>query len=198
MYGLTLYTAATVEPLDINDVKRHLGVALDSGYHDSSINAYMIAARDWAQRYLNRQLCTAVWDYQIDRFPCYGEPIYIPRAPLRSITSITYLDYAGASQTWSSSLYRAVTSKEPGEVTEAYGQIYPETYPVSGAVTIRFSAGYGVASAVPEPIKQAMKLKITELFKLASGEDARNYEERATSLLSLYKVGDEFQEYASA
>jgi hypothetical protein len=69
------------------------------------------------------------------------------------------------TQTWSSSLYTvdapAGEFAEPGRIYPAYGQVYPVTRAQPAAVTIRFVCGYGAAaSAVPGPIRSAMKLLI--------------------------------------
>lgn len=195
-YGLTLYTAATEEPVSILEARAQCSVT-GMEHHDARLNSLNSAARKWAEDYTNRQFCTATWDLQIDRFPYGYGKIYIPRAPLRSITSITYLESAaGASTTLSSSDYRVLTSREPGEVTAAFGVALPSVYPVNGTVTIRFSAGYGAASAVPSQIKDAIKLKLEQLFRISVGEDANGFEETAMSLLESCRVGDEFHQYA--
>ena len=196
-YGLTIYTEPTEEPITLDEARGQVSLG-DNTAHDLDLNGYLKSARKWAEDYTNRQFCTATWDLQLDRFP-YGvnAKIFIPRVPLRSITSITYLESAaGASTVLGASNYRVLTSREPAEVTAAFGTAWPSVYDVDGAVTIRFSAGYGAASAVPQGIKDAIKAKLTHLFKMKTGEDARGYDELARNLLEQYRVGDEFHQYA--
>ena len=84
-----------------------------------------------------------------------GQVLKIPLPPLQSITSITYLDSAGVSQILAPTAYRVDAVSSPGRVTPAYGTSWPDTYPVSNAVVIRFVAGYGDAAAnVPQKIRQ--------------------------------------------
>ena len=84
-----------------------------------------------------------------------GAALQMPLPPLQSITSITYLDANGVSQILAPSAYRVDAVSSPGRVTPAYGTSWPDTYPVSNAVVIRFIAGYGdAAENVPVKIRQ--------------------------------------------
>lgn len=90
-----------------------------------------------------RQLVTSTCEHVRDCFPFSGV-WRLPRAPLRKVESIRYLDDAGAEQTLATSVYRVVQrgETEPGLIELAYGQSWPTTYPVMGAVRARFVAGY--------------------------------------------------------
>ena len=91
--------------------------------------------------------------------------ITFPRAPVVSVTSVTYLDSNGASQVMASTAYRVITGA-PGRLGIAFGGMWPVTLPVVGAVTIRFVAGNGVnASTSPENVKQAILLYLTDLYE---------------------------------
>ena len=91
-------------------------------------------------------------------------PIFLPRPPLVSVSSITYVDPNGVAQTWSSSLYTvdapAGDYADTGRIFPNYGEIYPIARQQPGAVTITFVAGYGAAAAVPAALKAGMKLLI--------------------------------------
>jgi hypothetical protein len=85
-------------------------------------------------------------------------PILLPRPPLQSVTSITYVDATtGAVLTWDPSLYTVETPSgdyaEPGRIFPTVGQIYPIARAQPGAVVITFVAGYGTAAAVPAALK---------------------------------------------
>ena len=91
-------------------------------------------------------------------------PILLPRPPLVSVSSITYVDQDGVAQTWSPSLYTVEKPTgdyaDPGRIFPNFGEIYPIARAMPGAVTITFVAGYGLAAAVPAPLKAGMKLLI--------------------------------------
>lgn len=199
-YGLTLHTAPTEEPLTLDEAKKQVEVPTALTDHDQLLNSLIVASRQYVERYLNRQLVTATWNLFLDRFPCGLDPILIPYAPLQSITSITYLDGTGATQTWTSSEYRVSTSREPGRVVPAYTYTYPTTRCTTDAVTVRFVAGYGDASAVPTAIKQAMLLLISHWFenRSAVGSVGNEVAFSLNALLESYRVGDEFLSYGDS
>jgi uncharacterized phiE125 gp8 family phage protein len=74
-------------------------------------------------------------------------------------------------QTWAATKYIVDILSQPGRVSLAYGQSYPTTYSEIQAVQIRFVAGYGLAADVPECIKQAILLKVADLYE-HRGDDA--------------------------
>lgn len=157
--ALTLVTAPTVEPLTIAEAKAHLRVT--STDEDALITALIVAAREHAERFTRRALITQTWDLTLDSFPA---EIVVPFPKLQSVTSITYVDSNGASQTLLTTEYTVDTKSEPGRVVEAYDKAWPSTRDVINAVTVRFVAGYGLAAAVPSSIKQGMLMHIGHMY----------------------------------
>lgn len=155
-YGLTLVTPPTAEPLTLDEVK--LWLKIEHAAEDTLLDGLIRAARLLAERLYDRQLVTATWRATCDRF----EPraIKLPRGPLRSVTSVQYLDTAGALQTLDPSAYEVDGAREPGTVGPAYGQAWPATRCQAQAVRITYQSGYGGAADVPEPIKAALKFAI--------------------------------------
>ncbi len=198
-YGLTIATAPTTEPITLTEAKKQCEVADAVDHHDTELMSKVTAARQFVERVLNRQLVTATWDLKLDRFPCATEPLLVPLAPLASVTSITYLDSAGTLTTWSSASYRVSTSREPGRIVPAFGQTYPTTRNTIDAVTVRFVAGFGAASAVPQGLKDAMLLLIRHWFENKSpvGKVGDEIAFSLKSLLTAYNFGDEFLSFGS-
>ena len=162
--ALFLVAAPTTEPVSLIDAKVHLRV--DTATDDGLILALIKVARDMVETFTRRALVTQTWDWKLDAFQ--SAPLWLPKPPVASITSITYLDSAGASQTWSSSLYRTDLPTDPhgprARITPAYGEAYPSTYPVTNAVTVRFVCGTAVA-AVPASLSAAMKLLVGHFYE---------------------------------
>lgn len=129
---------------------------------DPMFMSFIKAARVSAEGYTRRALMTQTWDLVLDCFP--GWEIYIPKPTLQSIVSITYLDTNGTSQVLSADQYVVDTQSTPGRIIPAYGLIWPSTRGQINSVTIRFIAGYGAASAVPDGIKSWMKIRIKHLY----------------------------------
>jgi len=155
MIKTTLSTAPIVEPIALDDMKRHLRILTSDD--DAYITDLIKVVRKKVELDLRRALITQTWTMYLDDFPAGGAVIHIPYPPLQSITSIKYYDTANAQQTWSSSEYEVDIYSEPARVGEVSGYTWPSTYDRLNAVEIIFVAGYGAAGAdVPWTVKQAM------------------------------------------
>ena len=91
----------------------------------------------------------------------------MPRPPLQSVTSITYVDDAGDTQTLSSSLYQVDTKSQPGRIIPAYGESWPTVRSNTlNAVTVNFVAGYGDdPEDVPAGLRHAVKFLCGHWFE---------------------------------
>jgi len=160
-WTLSLLTGPTVEPVSLAEAKLH--VREDQSDNDSLLQALIVAARQHVEAFTGRALLTQTWDVTLDEFP--SGSIWLPKAPLASVTSVSYLDLDGSTQVWSSANYSvnapAGDRAQQGRISANYSVFYPVTQPVPNAVTVRFVAGYGSSAAsVPDAIKQAIKLLI--------------------------------------
>lgn len=167
--GLSQYSAPSMTAVSLSEAKDHLRILTDD--QDSLIGSYLDAACQNVENDLQRQLVTATWDLTMncwtDRLPA-GETktiIEIPRPPLQSITSIKYIDVNGVEQTVSTSVYEAVTNVDPGWVRLKYDQTWPSHRAQKDAITVRFVAGYGLASAVPGGIKAMILLQVADFYE---------------------------------
>ena len=162
--ALTIFSAPAVEPLTLQETKDHLRV--DTSDDDALISALITAARQNIadlDGHLGRCLITQTLDWHLDGFP--SNALSVPRPPLQSVTSISYVDENGAAQTWGATKYTVDVKSHPGRIVPAYGESYPSTRDVPNAVAVRFVAGYGLAGdSVPAPIRAAMLLHIHDLY----------------------------------
>lgn len=164
---LHLVTAPAEEPITLAEVKTHRRVTGPD--EDGLLTGLIAAARQLFEDETGRQVVTATWRGHLDRFPECGQPIVIPKAPLLTVTGITYIDTAGVTQTWSSSEYTVATYAgafaRPGYIYPAPEYVYPSVYDVKNAVAVTFTAGYGAAAAVPEGVKAAIKNIVGDLYE---------------------------------
>lgn len=135
--------------------------------NDPLVVSLIKTARQSAEAFTRRAFITQTWDLKLNGFP---RQIEVPLPPLISVTSLAYLDANGASQTLTVTTGYVVDAPagpyaDPGRITLPYGVMWPQSQMVENAVTLRFVAGYGAASAVPEAIKSAMKLIIGHLYE---------------------------------
>lgn len=128
---------------------------------DPEVGAWITGAREYAETFTHRAFITQTWEDKRDGFPSSDDAIWLPKAPLISVTSVTYVDTNGVTQTWSNALYTVDAPAGPkarfGQIVPNYGQVFPSTRDVVNAVTVRFVAGYGAAAAVPTLIKACLK-----------------------------------------
>jgi len=135
---------------------------------DPLLGALIASARAAAELELRRYLVTQTLDAYFDAFPC-GERSEILLPPLQSVTSITYVDIDGATQTLAADQYQVDAKSQPARIKPAYGLTWPSTREQDNAVIVRFVAGYGPAAAVPACIKQWMLMRIATMYEKTDG-----------------------------
>jgi len=160
---LSLVSAAAEPPVSLAEAKQHLRVL--TGDEDALITALVLAATahlDGRAGILGRALVTQTWDLRLDCFPRFqwGARIELPMPPLQSVTSIKYLDDTGTETTIDPGDYVVEPGHYLGRIRPAYGLTWPTARDETGAVRIRFVAGYGTAADVPPPIKHAILLLV--------------------------------------
>jgi uncharacterized phiE125 gp8 family phage protein len=163
---LELVTAATQEPVTLEELKRQLRVTSDDD--DEEIKAFGGAAREEVEDATGRVLVTQTWDMHLDEFPDGSDtPIEIPLPPCQSVTSVTYYDSSNVLQTWGTAYYvKDYASKvRKARIFPASGQSWPSTYDRPSAVTVRFVAGYGAPTVVPQRLKQAIRVLASTYYE---------------------------------
>lgn len=189
-YGLTLSTAPTSEPVSLTEAKRQCGIADDISFHDQRLMGLVQAAREKVEADTGRAIVTQTWDYTFDLWPCGLGAIYLPLNPVSSVTHVKYYDTSNVQQTLSTNTYKTLLDREPAEIRLKNAQQWPSLYGETGVISIRFVAGWAVAS-VPEYLKQAIKLLVQAHF---DGEQVNN--DRYRDLISHGITGDEFHSYS--
>lgn len=171
--GLALATGPVLDPISLAEAKAHCRIS--STDEDGLLAGYILAARQHVETITNRALISQTWDYTIDGdWPWvidveshrHQRLIEIPKAPLQSVTSISYIDTTGVSQTLSTSQYVVDGARAIGRIFPAYGVTWPALRCQNNSITVRFVAGYGdQPGSVPEPIRHAMLLLIGHWFE---------------------------------
>lgn len=144
------------------DAKLHLRV--DSADEDALITSLTVAATQAAEQEIGRALVTQTWTIKLDAFPASAEYIDLFMPPIQSITSITYVDSDGATQTLASSEYTLIADTIRPQVAPATS--WPATKTQPSAVVITYVAGYGAApSNVPESIRQWILMQVGAMYE---------------------------------
>ncbi|MEB3210271.1 MAG: hypothetical protein VKL39_02905 [Leptolyngbyaceae bacterium] len=181
-----IVTPPATEPVSLTEAQTHLRISGEADY----VNSLITSARVQVERYLNRALITQTWDVY---YSFWSYDMRLPYAPVQSVTSVKYFDLDGNEQTLSSSLYWTVTSADPAAIVRKYETTWPELqYGRPDAIVIRIVCGYGAASAVPEPIKHAIKLLMTDMYENRGtqviGTSATKIPNYITDLIHSYKI----------
>lgn len=175
----SIVTGPTLEPVSLSEMKARARVT-DSA-SDGILAGYILEARQWVESVAGLLLMQQTVDAYYDSF---GDVLELPKSPVQSITSVSYVDTAGTTQTLSSSYYLLNQRDRVPAVELATGYTWPTTQERSNAITVRFVGGYGsTQSLVPEPVRGAVMLYARFLL---DGEES-DYT-AATRLLEPFRV----------
>ena len=147
--GDRLITPPAAEPVSVAEIKAHLRIVDDA--EDALLALYITAAREHAEGQMGRALAGQTRETSTDAFPKSGA-LRLGFAPVVSISSVKYLDEAGAEQTLAPSAYIVDTRSEPGSIALAVGQSWPATAALPSSVRVQYICGI----AAPQILKQAV------------------------------------------
>lgn len=208
--SVSLKTAPVLEPFTVSEVKSFLRISHST--EDILLTSMIVAARQIVEEYTLRALITQTWEMWLDAFPGGRSTVWwdgtleshanilnagmknflvLPRPPLVSITHLKTYDDSDTATTFSSSYYIADTKGTPGRLGLKTGASWPVALRGINAVNVEWVAGYGVASAVPTVIKQAIYTIISDLYE-NRGDDQKmetyDIPSLAKRLLQPYRV----------
>lgn len=179
---VTDYTTPIAGRLSVSALKQHLRV--DHTADDMLIEIYTRAAVSLTQDRTGRALLPTTWRYVRDDFPADLGPIWLPRSPLISVTSVTYAGAStGAAIIVDPSTYVAVDG-EPPSICPAVGYYWPaDVAPFRRASQIvTFTAGYADTETMPTTLVMAVYLLVGHWYE----------NREAVSDLTLKKVPEAF------
>jgi hypothetical protein len=93
--SLTVETAPAIEPVTLAEAKQHLRV--DIADDDTYIEALIVAARQYAEEYLDRALISQQLAMRMDTFPYEFE---LPRPPMATSGTLTTTAVTLRSRSW--------------------------------------------------------------------------------------------------
>lgn len=157
--ALKVTTPPASTPVTTAEAKTHMRIDHDGD--DAYIAGLIAGARDFLQSVCGKTFFTTTYTLKLDRFPT-DDYIDMPMPPLATVTSISYEDTAGDTQTFSSASYTVDTYPEPGRIYVDRSVGWPSVYDQRNAVTIVYTAGY---ATVPDNIKQAVLLLTAEWYE---------------------------------
>ena len=154
------------ETVVVSDVKAHLNV--ETTDDDTLIGLYRTAAREAAEAETKLDLIPKTVVMYLNDFPAGSTPIeLLDHAPMRTITSIVYLDSDGTAQTLSTGDYKIDIYSEPPRIYPDYSTSWPSVYPYTASysnVTVTYGSGYTTAT-IPSQAVEAIKLMVGSMYE---------------------------------
>lgn len=184
-------------PVSMAEMAQHLKRE-DTVEDDDYINACLLAAIEYAELFTGRVMIDSTYDFFADSFPTTGS-IYLRRAPLLEIVSLTYRDVGAGSTVLDPAAYGIDYAGSSIYLPAASS--WPTTDGAANALTIRFRAGYvdydtypPQIGDIPETLKAAIKLYAAELYGNRDNERLVDNSSRvpygAEMLLRLHRIDD--------
>jgi len=160
--GFRLVTAPATEPVSLATARTALRA--DGLGEDEYIMTLITVAREWAEAFTNRALITQTWRATFDNgtLPT-GNIIELPRPPLVSVTSITYVDTDGDQQTLATSYYTVDTETSPGRILF---EDMPAIKSTLSSLVVNYTCGYGASGDdVPSRFHQAILYLVNHFYE---------------------------------
>lgn len=160
MYAPRLVTPPAEAVLTLAEAKAAL--RLTTNADDALVTGFVTAATamvDGPRGRIGRCLVTQSWSQAFDGFDAMRLPVLAS-----SVTSVTYYDAAGSLQTLAPATYALREDGVGSFVDLAYDKVWPTVASRAEGVTVTYVAGFGAASAVPQPIKEAIRLLVMDLY----------------------------------
>lgn len=181
--GLATVTPPAYDPVSLAEAKAHCRITNDD--EDGLLAGYILAARQYVENECCLRLITQTIDYTInDRWPCiiergyYRQRVGFPVGPVQSVTSVSYIDGGGTTQTLATDQYvvgNIGTDIQSGRpfIEPVYGVTWPYVRYQQAAITVRFVAGWSLSN-VPNPLMQAMRMLIGHQYEIREAVNVGN------------------------
>ena len=162
---LTLISGPAEEPVAVEEARAHLRV--DDTSEDALIAGLVTAARTMLEAETRRAFISQGWQMTLDAWP-ESRRIDLPLVPVVSVEAVevdgTALD---------ASLYDLGLRHDPPRLALKRNAALAEPDDGFEGISISFTAGYGDAAAVPQPLKQAILMLVGHWFenRMAGGMD---------------------------
>jgi uncharacterized phiE125 gp8 family phage protein len=184
--GASVVTKPTIEPVSLAEARAHLRI--DTSDNDAALSGYIFAARMWCESYTRRAFMRQTWNLTIDHD--WPDCIDLPLQPVSSVSSISYVDSNGDTQTLAADQYTLTGTGADNfaRIVPAYDVTWPDLQCVPDAITVQFVAGYGTfTSDVPDPLRMAILLHV-EILNDRNPASVGLLESARNALLDPYRV----------
>lgn len=175
MLNTTVTTPPAIESITLSIAKQHCRVyhSLDNDtFGTGSVGSGLItSAREMIESEIRGPIINTGYTTVFSDWPA-GRELLLPRSPLVSVTSVTYVNSASATITLSASTdYMVKSFNGMGRVILRDTASWPGDLHAGpeGVITVVYTAGYGTTAAeVPVSLRHAQLLQIATLYEFRS------------------------------
>lgn len=196
-YALRRTEYACEDVISLDQAKRNC--AIDGDEHDDTLVELIHQALDHVEERTDCSLTTTTWEMTFDAFP-RAKSLDLPRWPLQSVESVTYVDAAGELQTIDTAKF--VVRKDDygrGRLALKGWESWPTTQCTPDAVTIAFKAGWEESAHVPPQWSRALLMLVAWWFEQREagviGVQASTVPLGIDALLDSAATADDFDEF---
>lgn len=169
-YPASVTTPPTSEPVTVAQAKQQCGVVTSDSASNAAFARFIATERGYVEKYCGIKIMPQTVTMKCDNF-CNFERI--PVAPIQSVTSITYVDVDGASQTLDPATYEVRADGFETSIVLQFGQSWP-TIRRGSRITVIAVAGF---VAVPSELESAILLRISGKFTVFGRDPTLRREE---------------------
>ena len=149
----------TDTPITLAEAKAQCRISDTS--EDTLVATLINAARDYIENTTGIVCGTAT---KVLRYNDFADRLPIYRAPVASVTSVSYTASDGSETTLASNQYRLRERHGVVTLQPAHGVTWPATEVIDGAVTVTVSAGYASNAAIPADIRTAAMMLVANWY----------------------------------
>ena len=157
-------TPATVEPLTLEQARRHLRVEAFgtplAHPDDDDIEMSIKTARQWCEQYTQRSFAVQTIEFALDGFP--NNEIKLPLSPIATVDSVKFINSLEIEETVLSGNYYLDVYSMPNWLLLRNNNRWPSGQAGSNTVKIRVTTS---SQEIPAPVKSAMKLIVGHLYE---------------------------------
>lgn len=187
-WTLSRLTSPSELAVSLTEAKNHLRVS--GGGQDQQIALLVQASTEKLERDINRCIIQCNWQQAMPSFPANGEPIELMVKPATVVSSITYVDVDGVTQTLPTSDYSFSAARQVifYEGDDQWAEVKGNTK--SDKVFVNFTCGVADSTCVNPLIKQAILLETGRAYfdpaqeNQANSDNGKTYEMLVRKLLS--------------
>jgi uncharacterized phiE125 gp8 family phage protein len=183
--SLILTTPPLVEPVSLAEAKAHLRVThVDD---DGFISTLIVSARRRVEVKTGLRLISQGWSQFMDFWPG-GGMVELDAYPVSAVSDvIIYGDLDTAASVDPAHYFLDATSNPPRVVFRQGRNPSPPGRRAKG-IEVRFTAGFGLAAAVPVDLKQAVLLLVADAYAHRGDESVRVTPPAVLELINAYRV----------